>query len=65
MLEFYCLNAARYLINDETMQSRSLLEGKTTKLKQFLKSIILTPKNANENIAFLFALSIFPLGSMQ
>ena len=40
------------------MQSRSLLEGETTELKQFLKSIILTPKNENKNIAFLFVLSI-------
>ena len=40
------------------MQSRSLLEGKTTKLKHFLNSIIFNPKNANKNIAFLFVLSI-------
>ena len=39
------------------MLSRSLKEGKTTELKQFLKSIILTPKIANKNIAFLFVLS--------
>ena len=40
------------------MQSRSLLEGKTTELKQFLKSIIFNPQNCNKNIAFLFVLSI-------
>ena len=43
-LEFYPLNRARYQIYDETMQSRSLLEGKTTELKQFLKSIIFNPQ---------------------
>ena len=48
----------QYPIYDETMQSRSLLEGKTTKLKQFLKSIILTPRISNKSIAFLFVLSI-------
>ena len=58
ILEFYTQNRARYPIYDETMQSRSLLEGKTIELKQFLKSIILTPKIANKNIAFLFVLSI-------
>ena len=40
------------------MQSRSLFEGKTTELKQFLKSIIILPQNTNKNIAFLFVLSI-------
>ena len=40
------------------MHSRGLLEGKTTELKQILKSIILTPKIANKIIAFLFVLSI-------
>ena len=40
------------------MQSRSLLEGKLTELKQFFESIIFNTKNANENIAFLFVLSI-------
>ena len=41
------------------MQSRYVLEGKTTELKRFLKSIFLTPKIANKNIAFLFVLSIY------
>ena len=45
ILEFYSQNRARYPIYDETMQSMSLLEGKTTELKQFLKSIIFNPKN--------------------
>ena len=43
------------------MQSRSLLEGKTNELKQFLKSIILAPKIANKNIAFLFVQSIYKI----
>ena len=55
---FPILNRSQYPINDETMQSRSLLEGKTSELKQFLKLIILTPKIANKNIVFLFVLSI-------
>ena len=59
ILEFYTQNRARYPIYDETMQSRSLLECKTTELKQFFKSIILTPKIANKSIAFLFVLSIY------
>ena len=45
ILEFYTQNRAWYIIYDETMQSRSLLEGKTTELKQFMKSIICNPKN--------------------
>ena len=36
-LEFYSQNKAQYPIYDETMQSMSLLEGKTTEFKQFLK----------------------------
>ena len=45
ILEFYTQNGARYPIYDETMQSRSLLEGETTEIKQFSKSIIFNPKN--------------------
>ena len=59
ILLFHSQNRAQYPIYDETMQSRSLLEGKTNELKQFLKSIIFNPKNENKNIAFLFVLSIF------
>ena len=59
ILEFYTQNRAQFPIYDETMQSRSLLEGKTTELKQFLvNQKYLTPKITNENIAFLFVLSI-------
>ena len=65
ILEFYTQNRARYPIYDETMQSMSLLEGKTTELKQFLKSIILSPKIANKNIAFLFVLSIFLTAQLE
>ena len=43
ILEFNSLNRARYPIYDETMQSRSLLEGKTSELKQFWKSVIFNP----------------------
>ena len=59
ILEFYTQNRAQYPIYDETMQSMSLFEGKTTEFKQFFKSIILTPKIANKNIAFLFVLKIY------
>ena len=49
----------RYAIYDETMQSRSWLEGKTTISKQILKSTIFKHQtNANKNIAF-FVLSKF------
>ena len=47
ILEFYTQNRAQYPIYDETMQSRSLLEGKSTELKQFLESIIFNPQNCN------------------
>ena len=57
--KFYTQNRAQYPIYDETVQSRSLLEGKSTELKQFFKAVILNPKIANKNIAFLFVLSIF------
>ena len=45
ILKFYTQNRAWYPIYDKTMQPWPLLEGKTTELKQFLKSIIFNPKN--------------------
>ena len=44
------------------MQSMSLLEGKTTELKQLLKKMNITLKIANKNVEFLFVLSIVIIG---
>ena len=52
IFEFYTLNRAWYPIYDETMQSRSLLEGKTTEIKQCLKLIILTTKMQIKTLRF-------------
>lgn len=41
ILGFYSLNREGYQVNDEMMQSRSLLEGQSTEYTQYLKSIIL------------------------
>ena len=52
ILQFYSQNRARYPIYDETMQSRYLFEDKTSEFKQFLKSIILTPKMQIKTLRF-------------
>ena len=60
ILKFYSLNRARCQIYHETMHSRSLLENETTELKKKIEiTNFYNKKNANENVVFLFVLSIF------
>ena len=44
---------------DELLQRSFLLKAETTEIIYFWKSIIVTEKNANEYVAFLFVLSIY------